>query len=204
MSRFAQASLRLVAAGAAAAVVLGSGAPALAQEQAAPDSSLSFLNQSVELGGLFEAIRVQPQFRVDRESPVEDPAGVMLTFFDSHSLAALEEDGSLVDTNNVFANSGYDNCLSYNWGMRCVVPYDLEAGKSYTLNGTITYVPVDEVTADDAGLYDARDISAVDFTGFSQVFGYDPANDNNLLFVETTEVPGTYGTNYGLITFDGP
>jgi hypothetical protein len=204
MFRFAPTAKRFAAAGAAAAVVLGSAAPAFAQEEAETlKSSFSFLNQSIQLDAPGDSVHVLPQFRVDRESPVEDPAGVIVTFYDSHSLAALQEDGSWVDTNNVFATVAADNCLSFNWGARCLLPYDVEAGENYTLNQPVRFTAVDEVALDDVGAYSATDVGAVDFAGFSQVFGYDPANDDNLLFVATTEVQGTYGTDYGLVSFDG-
>ncbi|MCH7230691.1 hypothetical protein L0U85_07485 [Glycomyces sp. L485] len=210
MSNVSKHGLRLATVGAMAALMVGAGAPSFAQESAVstPDSSFSFLSQELPAGGFFEEVPVQPQFRVDHESPVADPAGVVLTFTDTMSQQALES-GTWEETNHALALDRYDNCRTfgpsgYIYGFKCFVPYDVAAGKTYTLTSPIDYIFVNRTpTDDDAGVYYAQDIPAVDFNGFSRLYGYDPANDNNLTFVETTELPGgVYDGEYGLIDFD--
>jgi hypothetical protein len=209
MSHLATTGLRLAAAGAAAALALAVASPASAQESrmVLPESSFSYLQQELPAGGFFERVVVQPQFRVDFESPVEAPAGVLLTFTDTMSQEAFAS-GTFEETNSALVRGVYDNCRTYGprpkiYGIKCFVPYDVEAGKTYALSGPISYDFVTRTpTDDDAGLYYAEDIGAIDFEGFSQLYNYDPANDRNLTFVETTEVEGgNYSGDHGLFDF---
>lgn len=209
MSHLARTGLRLAAAGAAAALALIAAAPASAAQTsvALPESSFSHLQQELPAGDFFERVVVQPQFRADFESPVEAPAGVLLTFTDTMSQEAFAS-GTFEETDSALVRGVYDNCRTFGpspriYGIKCFLPYDVEAGKTYTLSGPIAYDFVTRTpTDDDAGFYFAEDIGAVDFKGFSQLYNYDPANDDNLTFVETTEVEGgTYSADHGLFDF---
>lgn len=214
MRTFGKTGRRLAAVAASAALVLASAESALAQTTdenadaaATPKSSFSFLDQELANPTPWEKVPMQPEYRVDWESPVEDPAGVLLTFWDTQSLDALLNDGTYQLTNHAYASATYDNCVwnSANKTTQCLVPYDVELGKTYTLSGPVNYLAVATLTDDDAGVYTARDIPQVDFRGYSEVYGYDPANDNNVTFVEKPETRGgDYYDNYGLVTWETP
>ncbi|MEU6857310.1 hypothetical protein AB0B28_00325 [Glycomyces sp. NPDC046736] len=215
MLTFDKAGRRLAAAAAATALVFVSAAPAFAAEESALDkgqtatsnSSFSFLDQELPFAEPGTPLTTQPEYRVDRESPVEDVAGILLVFRDSQSLERLLDDGTYESTNHAYAAAGYDNCIYVpsSKATQCFLPYDVELGKTYTLSGPLTYVIVGALTDDDAGVYTARDIDAGVFEGYAQIHGYDPDNENNLTLVETTPTRGgDYYDDFGLVTWETP
>jgi len=165
--------------------------------------SYAYLDDVLEGANVGESVLAEPQFRIDGESLLEDPAATVLVFTDSTSLESIFSGEDWELTYHAYANALYDNCVTEEWGVTCLVEFAPEVGKTYGLSdeSPLYYDIIDEVDDDDAAAYYAWDIDAEELDGWI-ADGYSLGGENNLSLVETAEIEdGGYFNDFGLFYF---